>query len=959
MVKSYTRYELAHTLGVIASHSNSEYIPPDLTTNKKGAGKVITSGLEEILIWDIKTGELTDKLRDGVVPGSLNSTTQSAPSQVNSMAFEPVSNVLAAGYSDGSIKIWDLTSSSVVMSLQGHRSAVTILKFDRSGTRLISGSRDTTAILWDLVGETGLFKLKGHRDQITGLEFLSDVDKTTDEMDDWLLTTSKDGLIKLWDLKAQQCVETHVAHSGECWSLGLNTTKELCITCGMENQAKFWKIDLSQEKTRIIEQGTFEKQSKHRGAEIGFQMTSQGEFFYIGNTDKMLELFRLRGEKEIERATTKRARRLRDKGVSEEEIARSLESSKVNMLVAPFTTLYTGRSKIRSVTWGQVSNRKLDLVVTLTNNTVTYYAVTVPEVVRRHNTGDIVAQEKYALDKLGHRHDIRAVDISDDDALMVTGSNNQLKVWNVKRRTCIRNFDKVGYVLSAKFLPGGTLVVIGTKEGHLQLLDLASSAVLDSIEDAHDGKAIWSIDLTPDGKTILTGSADKTVKFWEIKVSKELVPGSTDKFIRLLRLDHTRTLELTDDVLNVRVSPDAKYLAVALMDNTVKVFFYDTLKFYLSLYGHKLPVLSIDISFDSKTIITSSADKNIRIWGLDFGDCHRSLFGHQDSIMAVRFLPDSKNFISCSKDAMVKYWDGIKFENVQKLAAHQSEVWNLAISHSGEFFVTVSHDTSIRIWEETDDEVFIEEEREREMDETYENELLGSLEGGAGDEILTEKDKESEEDDAGEVGRVSKQTMEKLKAGEKLMEALDAGWKQVEESNEYEKQILAFKHGKIASKPIKPAEDPLLAALHLTPEQYVLDTLMKIKPSQLEDGLLVFPFSYTLKLLRFIRLWTTPEGRARNGSQIPRICKALFFSIRANNFELVSQRDPEIKLEILELKGQLREILKGTCNDLGFNIAGLRCMQQQWKENHSHVFEDANETGKVDKSRKRVYTTLA
>ena len=64
----------------------------------------------------------------------------------------------------------------------------------------------------------------------------------------------------------------------------------------------------------------------------------------------------------------------------------------------------------------------------------------------------------------------------------------------------------------------------------------------------------------------------------------------------------------------------------------------DTLKFFLSLYGHKLPVLSMDISSDSTLLISGSADKNIKIWGLDFGDCHRSIFAHSDSIMQVRHL---------------------------------------------------------------------------------------------------------------------------------------------------------------------------------------------------------------------------------------------------------------------------------------------------------------------------------
>ena len=45
---------------------------------------------------------------------------------------------------------------------------------------------------------------------------------------------------------------------------------------------------------------------------------------------------------------------------------------------------------------------------------------------------------------------------------------------------------------------------------------------------------------------------------------------------------------MTDDVLSVRYSPNGKLLAVALLDSTVKVFYQDTLKFFLSLYGHKV-----------------------------------------------------------------------------------------------------------------------------------------------------------------------------------------------------------------------------------------------------------------------------------------------------------------------------------------------------------------------------------
>lgn len=55
-----------------------------------------------------------------------------------------------------------------------------------------------------------------------------------------------------------------------------------------------------------------------------------------------------------------------------------------------------------------------------------------------------------------------------------------------------------------------------------------------------------------------------------------------------MSLVHARTLKMADDILSVRYSPNGKLLAVALLDSTVKVFYQDTLKFFLSLYGHKV-----------------------------------------------------------------------------------------------------------------------------------------------------------------------------------------------------------------------------------------------------------------------------------------------------------------------------------------------------------------------------------
>lgn len=66
--------------------------------------------------------------------------------------------IVAVGHSDGSIRIWNVASGTVSVTLNGHKKAVTALAFDHDGLRLASGSQDTDLIIWDVVGETGLFR---------------------------------------------------------------------------------------------------------------------------------------------------------------------------------------------------------------------------------------------------------------------------------------------------------------------------------------------------------------------------------------------------------------------------------------------------------------------------------------------------------------------------------------------------------------------------------------------------------------------------------------------------------------------------------------------------------------------------------------------------------------------------------------------------------------------------------
>lgn len=237
-----------------------------------------------------------------------------------------------------------------------------------------------------------------------------------------------------------------------------------------------------------------------------------------------------------------------------------------------------------------------------------------------------ISERVSTLDMYGHPTGIRSVALSTDDALACTVSKSVVKVWNVANRSCLHSLDvadivaeksrgkKQHYCLCASFLPGNSHVVLGTREGHLLLLDVASGDIVHDEEDAHDG-AIWSLDVrhpTPlqDTTSLMTGSADRTVKFWDIESQED---DDGDGSSRHPALVHARSLRTSDDVMCVRYSrvsdPSRRLVFVAGLDSTVKAFFDDSLRFFLNLYGHKLPALAIDAADDSNTSTTVFAEE--------------------------------------------------------------------------------------------------------------------------------------------------------------------------------------------------------------------------------------------------------------------------------------------------------------------------------------------------------------
>lgn len=179
------------------------------------------------------------------------------------------------------------------------------------------------------------------------------------------------------------------------------------------------------------------------------------------------------------------------------------------------------------------------------------------------------------------------------------------------------------------------------------------------------------------------------------------------------------------------------------------------------------------------------------------------------------------------------------------------------MSNRGNFVVTGSHDKSIRVWEKLDDPLFLEEERERDLERLYDANLAETMNRGdnrigigrgadVGDSNGTQEQ--------AEVAQVTKQTTETLMAGEKIMEALDIADADLALLAEFEAAKSSLNEAQISALPA-PARNPLLAMQGLEAEAYVLQVIGKVPPTALQDALLVLPFNHVLSLMRYLNEW--------------------------------------------------------------------------------------------------------
>jgi WD40 repeat protein len=199
---------------------------------------------------------------------------------------------------------------------------------------------------------------------------------------------------------------------------------------------------------------------------------------------------------------------------------------------------------------------------------------------------------------------------------------------------------------------------------------------------------VVGVAFSPDGKTLVSSSRDKTICFWDVATGKR-----------------TRVIRHTDKFGPLAYSPDGKTLAV-LSDRDRVVILYDpqTGKEKARLPGFAKFLRSLAFSPDGKLLATKEdGAKEVALWDVAKGEKVRTLKGHTDVCDFHRqpFSPDGKRFVTGSADETVRVWEVASGKQVQVLKGHDGAVYcAVAFSPDGKTVVSGGErDKTVRLWD--------------------------------------------------------------------------------------------------------------------------------------------------------------------------------------------------------------------------------------------------------------------
>jgi WD40 repeat protein/serine/threonine protein kinase len=530
---------------------------------------------------------------------------------VTGLAFSPDGGRLVTAGQDEPVKVWDTRTGRLAFALPaGREGQTTAVAVSPDGRHLATGGTDGCVRLADAATGREFLTLRGHKGGITGVAF-------SPAGGGLLASCATDRTVRVWDTVAGRPLRTLSGHTEGATAVAYSPDGRRLLSASHDRTVRLWDAA----------SGAALRTDRVPGGGVsGLALSPDGRRYATAGSDQTVRLWDAASGAELR---TYRGHAAWVRRVAYSPDGRRLASAGDDWAVLLWdttadqeaTTFRRGREAILGVGFTG-EGRCLALAL---------------EGFRTVRVCDVATgREVFRRDRAHGDH--RTLLSADGRRVAWWGRDDTPEVWDVQSGqpvpAAFRPHGAPGGLLLG---PDGRFLVGRAGLGPLHVWDLAAGQEAPS--PAGSGGASHAT-FSPDGRLLGWAEPDGAVRVWGLLSAREVraFPGPAP------------------EVTCLAFSADGGRLAWATFEGVIRVADLATGQGLLTMRGPPGQFWGVAFSPDGRRLASANADRTVKLWDLARGQEVLTLAGHSSAVILVAFSPDGRTLVSAEKDGALKLW---------------------------------------------------------------------------------------------------------------------------------------------------------------------------------------------------------------------------------------------------------------------------------------------------------------